>query len=80
MYFVYLLKSAKDPEKTYVGYTADLRQRLETHNSGGSVHTAHSRPWKLVTFICFDSKMKALSFEKYLKSGSGNSFAQKRLW
>jgi predicted GIY-YIG superfamily endonuclease len=53
---------------------------METHNSGGSVHTANNRPWKLVTYIAFDSEEKALVFEKYIKIGSGHAFAKKRLW
>jgi putative endonuclease len=80
MYYVYLLRSLKNPSKTYVGYTADLKQRLETHNSGGSVYTEKNRPWKLITYIAFDSEKKASEFEKYIKIGSGYAFAKKRLW
>ena len=38
------------------------------------------RPWKLITFLGFDDKLKATAFEKYLKSGAGRAFAKKRLW
>ena len=40
-------------------------------NSGGSVHTAADRPWKLVAAIDFASESSAVRFERYLKSGSG---------
>ena len=80
MYFVYLLRSINDASKTYVGYTTNIEQRLETHNSGGSVHTKSFRPWKLVSYVAFDTESKALSFEKYIKAGSGYAFAKKRLW
>ena len=80
MYYVYLLKSLKDPTKSYVGYTTDLKKRLEAHNSGGSIHTNADRPWKLIVYIAFDTKEKALAFEKYIKAGSGYAFAKKRLW
>jgi hypothetical protein len=30
--------------------------------------------------VQFLDKLKALEFEKYLKSGSGRAFAQKRFW
>ncbi len=80
MYYVYLLRSVKNPAKTYIGYTTRLKQRLDTHNSGGSVHTKTDRPWKLVMYLAFDSEQKALSFEKYIKVGSGNAFAKKRFW
>lgn len=80
MYYVYLLRSINDTSKTYIGYTTDIEQRIKTHNSGGSVHTKHDKPWRLVTYLAFDSKEKASEFERYIKVGSGYAFAKKRLW
>jgi putative endonuclease len=80
MYYVYLIKSLKTPTKRYVGYTTDFKDRLATHNSGGSVYIKDDRPWELVLCLCFVNKERAKQFEKYLKSGSGNAFAQKRFW
>ena len=31
MYYVYLIKSLKNQNKTYVGYTTDLKSRLKKH-------------------------------------------------
>ena len=67
MFYVYLLRSINSPSKTYIGYTTNLKQRIETHNSGGSAYTKEYRPWKLVVYLAFDSKEKAFSFEKYIK-------------
>ena len=78
MFYVYLLKSISNPFKSYIGYTTNIDQRLQTHNSGGSPHTKQYIPWRLVTFIAFDNQDKALEFEKYLKVGSGKAFANKR--
>ncbi len=64
----------------YVGYTTNLEQRLETHNSGWSIHTAKYRPWKLVMYLGFVEQEKAKEFERYLKSQSERAFAKKRLW
>lgn len=80
MYYVYLIKSLKNPKKTYVGSTSNLKQRLKKHNDGGSIYTSDNRPWKLITYLCFETESKALEFEKYIKSGSGYAFAKKRLW
>ena len=80
MYYVYLLRSTKYPEKTYIGFTYDVPQRLERHNAGNVPATTDFKPWQLVAYIALDSKEKAMSFEKYLKVGSGHAFAQKRLW
>lgn len=80
MYYVYLIKSIDYPEIYYVGFTTHLEQRLETHNSGGSIHTAKNRPWELVMFLGFSDQRKAKEFEHYLKSQSGRAFAKKRFW
>jgi predicted GIY-YIG superfamily endonuclease len=80
MYYVYLIKSVSFPDQTYVGYTADLDERLQKHNQHSSLHTKKYAPWILVSYIAFDSKQKALDFEKYIKVGSGYAFAKKRLW
>ncbi len=80
MHYVYLIRSLSHPNQTYIGNTVNLNQRLETHNSGGSIHTRQHRPWELVLFLGFKDKLKATAFEKYLKSGSGSAFAKKRLW
>ncbi|MDB6092439.1 MAG: hypothetical protein JWM32_1 [Verrucomicrobia bacterium] len=79
MYYVYMLRSISSPDQTYVGYTADLRSRMRTHNTGGSCHTAKFLPWTLVTYTAFPAKIRALQFETYLKSHSGKAFAAKRL-
>jgi putative endonuclease len=80
MYYVYLIQSLKNPQSRYVGYTIDLNKRLEKHNSGGSVYTSVDRPWELIVCLCFKDMERAKLFEKYLKSGSGGAFAQKRFW
>jgi predicted GIY-YIG superfamily endonuclease len=78
--YVYLLESDKIPGQRYVGVTSDLRKRLADHNSGKSPHTAKFLPWRLVTYVAFSDEAKAIEFERYLKSGSGHAFANRRLW
>ncbi|MDE1901091.1 MAG: GIY-YIG nuclease family protein [Alphaproteobacteria bacterium] len=80
MYYVYLLKSLSQPEQKYVGVTEDLKKRFEDHNRGFSEHTAKYKPWELVAYHAFHDKYKAYGFEKYLKTGSGKAFANKRFW
>jgi len=80
MHYVYLIQSLNDLSKRYIGYTMNIGQRLETHNSGGSLHTKKYGPWKLIAYLAFDTKSKATDFEKYIKIGSGHAFAKKRLW
>ena len=80
MHYVYLLESTAHPGQRYVGLTTDLKTRLDTHNAGSSPHTSKFRPWRLVTYAAFTDAGKAAAFERYLKSGSGHAFANKRLW
>lgn len=80
MYYVYLLRSVSHPDQRDIGFTEDLRKRLQVHNDGGSPHTSKYKPWQLVTDLAFSDKSQALDFERYLKSGSGHAFANKRLW
>ena len=80
MYYVYLLRSIPFPDKTYVGFSQDLKRRIVAHNNGQSPHTAKYKPWKLVSYTAFLDRQKALAFEKYMKSHSGKAFANKRLW
>ena len=75
MHYVYIIRSIKDPNETYIGYTINLKDRISKHNEGGSKHTASCKPWKLITYISFTEKREALSFETYLKNGSGHAFA-----
>jgi putative endonuclease len=79
MFYVYIIRSETHPDQTYVGFTEDLRQRLTTHNQGGSSHTAKFIPWQLEFYSAFRLKTKALAFERSLKSHSGKAFASKRL-
>jgi predicted GIY-YIG superfamily endonuclease len=80
MFYVYLIQSESFPDQRYVGFTTNLRERLATHNAGGSVHTAKYKPWKLISYHAFADERRARELEYYLKSGSGRAFARKRLW
>lgn len=80
MFYVYLLESLASPDQRYVGVTSDLKTRLAEHNAGKATHTSKFTPWRVVTYVAFSDRAKALTFERYLKSGSGHAFARKRLW
>ncbi len=80
MYYVYLLRSINFPDKTYIGFTEDLKTRMHAHNAGESKHTAKFVPWQLASYHAFADKRKAQEFEHYLKTGSGKAFANKRFW
>ena len=79
MFCVYIIRSVEYPDQIYVGRTEDLKTRLSAHNSGNSTHTSKYAPWKLVVYLGFEDKAKAIAFEEYLKSGTGRQFRDKRL-
>ena len=76
-HFVYVIRSAVDAVRHYVGLTADVAQRIAAHNAGQSIHTASRKPWTLVVSIEFREEQLARRFEHYLKSGSGRAFAKR---
>ena len=78
-YYVYIIQSLSDPDSFYTGFTENLDQRLQDHNSGKNVHTSQNRPWRVKTTLAFTERQKALDFERYLKTASGRAFAKKRL-
>ena len=79
-WYVYMLCSASDPERYYVGLTEDLQGRLRIHNAGRVPYTSKFCPWRIETAIAFRSKAKAVAFEGYPKSGSGHAFAKRHFW
>jgi len=79
MQYVYILQSVASADQHYVGITKDLKNRLAKHNAKAVPHTSKYAPWRLNTYVAFTDEARAFEFEKYLKSGSGRSFAKKRL-
>src|SRR5207244_8096569 len=71
-----LLQSIDHPAETYVGLTDDLQSRFNTHNAGGSIHTSKYKPWRLVTYIAFSDREKAIAFERDLRSEEHTSELQ----
>lgn len=78
-HYVYILRSQTDPNRHYVGYTTNLHRRLTEHNSGNVGHTLKFKPWRIKTAIAFEDPIRAREFERFLKSGSGRTFARDRL-
>ena len=76
MWFVYLLKCSDGT--VYTGCTSNLENRLLRHEKGQVNYTKTRLPFALVTYIAFSDKYKAYEFERYLKSGSGKAFSNKR--
>lgn len=66
MYYVYVLKSAKD-DKLYIGSTNDLRRRLSEHNTGKVRSTKSRVPFELRYYEAFHTETNARERELSLK-------------
>ena len=67
-HFVYMIKTINSKvNKTYVGYTYDLKKRLNKHNTNKGAKSTKGHKWKIIYKKRFMSKSKAMSFEYYLK-------------
>ena len=79
MYTVYILYSEKF-DKTYVGYTSDLKARLLSHNKLATKGwTIRFRPWKVIYTESFTTKKDAMDREKFFKTGKGRQYIRKTL-
>ena len=67
-YFVYLIVS-KNKQKylSYVGYTNNLKKRLDKHNTSKGAKFTKGRKWLLAYTVSYDSKSTAMKEEYKLK-------------
>ena len=68
-YFVYLIVSnlKKNKKFSYVGYTNNLKKRVNLHNTGKGAKFTRGKKWKLVYYEKYDSKSDAMKNEYRLK-------------
>ena len=66
-FYVYMLKSKGIKVVTYVGYTNDLKKRINLHNSGKGAKFTRGRKWKLIYKEKYKTKNQAISREYYIK-------------
>ena len=68
-YFTYMIKSISTGtnKKTYVGYTNNLKNRLDKHNSNKGAKSTKGYKWMLIYSKKFKSKNEAMSYEYKLK-------------
>ncbi len=79
MYTVYVLKSLKTG-KRYIGYTRNLTRRFWEHNHSKKGFNYRHKPFKIIYRTFFESKLKAIEFERYLKKlKGGNQYGPLRL-
>lgn len=78
MFYVYVLFS-KEYNKFYVGYTGDLKKRVNLHLKYGNYTTKRLGRLELVYYEASKSEKDARLREKQLKTGFGRSYLRKRI-
>ena len=68
-YYVYMLKSISNNKsnKSYVGYTGNLSERINKHNNNKGAKSTRGYKWVLIYKRYFKDKSKAMSYEYKLK-------------
>ena len=77
-HYVYILISQKD-KLFYIGYSENLRQRIEEHNQGKNISTRNRRPLELIFYESFPNKFDALRRERYFKTTKGKTTLRQML-
>ena len=68
MYFVYLIVSKnKNRTISYVGYTNNIKKRINLHNTSKGAKFTKGRTWKLAYYKKYDKKNSAMKEEYKLK-------------
>jgi len=76
--YIYALISLKD-KKLYIGFTEDVKRRVDNHNSGKVPSTKLRRPFKLIYYESHTSKEDALRREDYFKTSKGRAMLSRIL-
>lgn len=78
MYFIYVLKSLFHSNH-YIGITNNIERRFKEHNNGKCKYTRTKMPWAVIYTEIFKTRVEAVKREKFLKSGHGRDFLDKKL-
>ena len=69
LFYVYLIKTIKGfKNKSYVGFTNNIKSRVAKHNSNKGAKATRGYKWELVFKKTFKNKSNALSYEYKLKN------------
>ncbi len=78
MHYTYVLLSTKE-KKLYLGFTQDLKTRMELHKRGFMMKGKNNGSLKLIYLEACLNKKDALRRDKYLNSFFGKRYLKTRL-
>lgn len=82
MFYVYVLKCTlknTNDSDFYIGFTGDLKERLNDHKSGSVETTRKFDKIELIYYEASLNKTDAMHREKQLKTGFGRGYIKRRL-
>ncbi len=71
-YYVYVLSSLTK-DFIYVGFTSDLKRRVQEHNSGSELSTKPYIPFELIHYEAYRNEKDAKRREEYFKTTKGKT-------
>jgi putative endonuclease len=74
-YWVYILQSDRDGS-FYIGYAADLAERLRRHNEGRSSYSKAKIPWRAVYQEEYLTRSEAMKRERELKGKKSRAYIE----
>jgi len=77
-FYTYVLRSLKDMNY-YVGYTSNIVNRINEHNSGKVISTKNRIPLELVYWEGCLNQQDATARENYLKTTWGKRYIKTRI-
>lgn len=77
-YYVYAKESKRDAS-LYIGYTNNLKERIEKHNRELVSSTKNKTPWHCIYFEACLNEEDAKRRERYLKTNQGARMLKRRL-
>ena len=78
-FHIYILFS-ENINKYYVGFSSNLEQRVEYHNSDqNSIWTKRGQPWRLEFKQLFETRSEAMAAEKFVKNKKSKKFIEKTI-
>ena len=75
-YYAYVLYSDRF-NRIYIGHTDCIERRLKQHNLGKVVSTKYYKPYRVIYFEIFSSRIDAVKREKELKKSSNRKLLKK---
>lgn len=76
MFYVYILQS---DSHIYIGFTSDLKRRVNQHNAGRNRSTKRYLPWLLIFYEAYLNEDDAKRRESYFKTSQGRQALRRML-